>query len=72
MYSKMPTERKISIFFGFGWPSNKLFIGCNRKLWLNADDILYSALKVIKLFLEERLTRGNFPIVMQGIRTMFS
>ena len=42
------------------------------KLWLNADDILYSALKVIKLFLEERLTRGNFPIVMQGIRTMFS
>ena len=44
-----------------------LHIGCNRKLWLNADDILYSALKVIKLFLEERLTRGNFPIVMQGI-----
>ena len=36
------------------------------------DDILYSALKVIKLFLEERLTRGNFPIVIQGIRTMFS
>ena len=22
MYSKMPTKRKISIFFGFGWPSN--------------------------------------------------
>ena len=21
MYSKMPTKRKISIFFGFGWPS---------------------------------------------------
>ena len=41
------------------------------KLWLNADDILYSALKVIKLFLEERLTRGNFPIMMQGIRTIF-
>ena len=22
MYSKMPTKRKISIFFGFGWPSS--------------------------------------------------
>ena len=25
MYSKMPTKRKISIFFGFGWPSIVLF-----------------------------------------------
>ena len=25
MYSKMPTKRKISIFFGFGWPSKNLF-----------------------------------------------
>ena len=23
MYSKMPTKRKIGIFFGFGWPSIK-------------------------------------------------
>ena len=25
MYSKMPTKRKISIFFGFGWPSSTRF-----------------------------------------------
>ena len=23
MYSKMPTKRKIRIFFGFGWPSTR-------------------------------------------------
>ena len=26
MYSKMPAKRKISIFFGFGWPSKDNYV----------------------------------------------
>ena len=37
MYSKMPTKRKISIFFGLGWPSimSKLAQTVDRDLRLS-------------------------------------
>ena len=34
MYSKMPTKRKISIFFGFGWPS---ITRTTIKAWMSSN-----------------------------------